>query len=220
MAVNPKIECFWRDLVTEYCHGFESSSVFTPPPFFVETLPGRSNPTLPPLTLHMHPQEVIPTFLTSNIYIGLYFPMARTLEWPRSYEMVKVLPIFRTIRGGGIRGNLNFRLLGDSFWYWRREGFRSRREFRSLYKQRSQHHPLIFAKQFSCCRLHSMCDFHPICYIATVDEQSNHHAGYKYSYHTSTQRTLIVSCCILPPIRHCCDSQSPQQSWKSAYPHA
>ena len=69
MAVNPIIECFSKDLVTEYCPGLESSAFYTEPPFFVKTLPGRSNRSLPRLPLHMHAQEIIPTFLTWNINI-------------------------------------------------------------------------------------------------------------------------------------------------------
>jgi hypothetical protein len=38
IAVNPIIECFSWDLVTEYWKGLESSAVHTAPPFFVETL--------------------------------------------------------------------------------------------------------------------------------------------------------------------------------------
>jgi len=47
MAVNPIIECFSRDLVPEYYQGSESSAVYTAPPLFVESLPGRSNMSLP-----------------------------------------------------------------------------------------------------------------------------------------------------------------------------
>jgi len=39
MAVNPIIDCFWRDLVPEYCQGLESSVVYTAPPFL-------SNPSM------------------------------------------------------------------------------------------------------------------------------------------------------------------------------
>jgi hypothetical protein len=70
MAVNPIVECFWRDLVPEYCHGLESSAVNTAPLFFVEYLQGRSNQSLPRLPLHMHAEEIIRTVLKSNIHIG------------------------------------------------------------------------------------------------------------------------------------------------------
>jgi len=62
MAVNPIIECFSRDLVTEYCQGLESSAIYNAPPFFVETLPGRSNRSLPRLPLHMYAEGIIPAF--------------------------------------------------------------------------------------------------------------------------------------------------------------
>jgi len=69
MAVNPIIECFSRDLVPKYCHSLELSAVYTAPPFFVESLPGRPDRSLPRLPLHMHGERIVPTFLTSNIYI-------------------------------------------------------------------------------------------------------------------------------------------------------
>jgi len=79
MAVDPIIECFSRDLIPEYCKGLESSAVYTAPPFFVESLHGDTNRSLPRLPLHMHAEEIISTFLTSNIYIGLRLPKALTL---------------------------------------------------------------------------------------------------------------------------------------------
>jgi len=78
MAVNPTIECFSRDLDTEYCHSLESSEVYPAPSFFVETLPDRSNRSLPHLPLHTHAQAMIPRFLTSNIVIRLCLPNAPT----------------------------------------------------------------------------------------------------------------------------------------------
>jgi len=54
MAVNPIIECFSRDLVTKYCQGLESNTVYTACPIFVESLPGHSNRSLPHLRLLMH----------------------------------------------------------------------------------------------------------------------------------------------------------------------
>jgi len=47
MAVNPIIERFSRDLGIEYCEGLESSTDYTVPPLFVETLSGLSNRSLP-----------------------------------------------------------------------------------------------------------------------------------------------------------------------------
>jgi hypothetical protein len=67
------------DLVTEYCQGLESSAVYTAPLFLVETLPGRSNMSLPRLPLHMHAQVIILTFLMWNIDIGICHPKALTL---------------------------------------------------------------------------------------------------------------------------------------------
>jgi len=115
MAVNPIIECFGRDLVPEYCQGLKSSAVFTVPPFFVESLHGRSNRSLPRLPLHMHAEDIIPTFLTSNIYIGLCLPKALTLTRLRSYEMFEVLLIVRINKSVGLRGILNFHLLRKVF---------------------------------------------------------------------------------------------------------
>jgi hypothetical protein len=67
MAVKPKIECFSKDLVTEYYQGLMCSAVYTGPPCCVETLPGRSNGRLPHLLLRMDPQPIIPTLLTLTI---------------------------------------------------------------------------------------------------------------------------------------------------------
>jgi hypothetical protein len=70
MAANTIIECFGRDLVPEYCHSLESSAINSAPPFFVESLQGYSNRSLPHMLLHMHAEVIIPTVLTSNIQIG------------------------------------------------------------------------------------------------------------------------------------------------------
>jgi hypothetical protein len=70
MAVNPIIEYFWRDLVHVYCHGLESSAGNTAPPIFVESLQCGTNRLLPPLPLHMHAENNLPTALMSNIHIG------------------------------------------------------------------------------------------------------------------------------------------------------
>jgi len=74
MAVDPIIECFWRDLVPEYCQGLESSLIYTAPPFFVESLQGRPYRSLPRLPLNMHAEDIIPTFLMSTIYIWICLP--------------------------------------------------------------------------------------------------------------------------------------------------
>ena len=117
MAVNPIIESFSRDLVTGYCQSLESSAVYTAPPCFVETLPGRSNRSLPHLPLHMHAQAIIPTFLTWNINIELCLPKALNLTQLQSYEMFEVWLIVRINKSVSLRGILNFRLLRDAFPY-------------------------------------------------------------------------------------------------------
>ena len=118
MAVNPIIECFRMDLVPDYCQGLESSGVYTAPPFFVESGHGRSNRSLPRLLLYMHAEDILLTFLTSNIYIRLCLPKALTRSRLWSYEMFEVLPIVRTIKSVGHRGILNYHLLRDAFPYW------------------------------------------------------------------------------------------------------
>jgi len=117
MAVNPVIECFRRDLVPEYCQSLESSTVYTAPPIFVESVHGRSNRSLPWLPLHMHAEDIIPTFLTSYIYIGICLPKGLTLTRLRSYKLFEVLLIVRINKSVGLQGILNFRLLRDAFPY-------------------------------------------------------------------------------------------------------
>ena len=114
MTVDPIIEWFSRDLVPEYYHGSESNAVYTAPPCFVKSLPGRSNRSLPRLPLHMHTEEIVPAFLTSNIYIGRCLPNALTLTPLRLYKMFEVLLI---IESAGLRGILHFPLLRDAFPY-------------------------------------------------------------------------------------------------------
>jgi len=104
MAVNPISECFWRDLIPEYCQGLESSTIYTAPPFFVESIHGLSNRSQPRLPLHMHTGDIIPTFLTSNIYIGICLPKALALTRLWSYEMFEVLLIVRINKIVGLRG--------------------------------------------------------------------------------------------------------------------
>ena len=117
MAVYPIIGCLSRDLVTEYRHGLEYSAFYTAPPFFVETLPGRSNRSLPHLPLHMPAEAIIPTFLTLNIYIVLCLPNGLKPRRLRSYEIFTVLVIVRINQCVGLRGILHFRLLRDACLY-------------------------------------------------------------------------------------------------------
>jgi len=117
MAVNLIIVCFTWDLVTEYCHGLESSMVYPGPPIFVDTLPGRLNRSLPRLPLHIHAQAIIPTFLKSNIYIGLCLPKALALTQIWSYKMFQVLLFVRINKSSGRRGILNLCVVRDTFPY-------------------------------------------------------------------------------------------------------
>jgi hypothetical protein len=117
MAVNPIIESFGRDLVTDYCQGLECSAVYSAPPFFVETLPDRSNRSPHRLPFNMHTLAIISTFLTWHINIGLCLPKALTLKQPRLYKMFEVLLIVRINKTVGLRGVYNFHLIRDTFPY-------------------------------------------------------------------------------------------------------
>jgi len=59
----------------------ESSAVYTAPLFFFESLSDCSNRSLPRLLLLMHAEEIIPIFLTCNIYIRLCLPKALIMRW-------------------------------------------------------------------------------------------------------------------------------------------
>jgi len=117
MAVEPRIECFSRDLIPEYWHGLGSSTVYTALPVFVKSLPGRSNRCLLRLPLHMHAEEIVPALLTSNIYIGLCLPKALTVTRHRSYKTFEVFPIVTIDQSVGLGGILDFPLLGGLFPY-------------------------------------------------------------------------------------------------------
>jgi hypothetical protein len=115
---NPIIECCSKDLVPEYCQGFEASAVSNAPPVFIESLHGRSNRSVPRMPLHVHAEVILPTFLTSNINIRLYLPKVFTLTRLRCYEMFEVLLIVRINKSLDLRGAVFFHLLGDRFPYW------------------------------------------------------------------------------------------------------
>jgi hypothetical protein len=117
MALNPIIECFSRDLVTEYCQGLKSSTVYTVPPFILKTLPGRSNRRLPRLPLSIHTEAIILTFLIWNINIGLCLSLGITLTRLWSYEMFEVLLINRANRRVVRRGILIFRPRRNAILY-------------------------------------------------------------------------------------------------------
>jgi hypothetical protein len=65
----------------------------------------------------MHAENIIPTVLTSNIYMGICVPKALTLTQLLSYEMFKVLLIIRITKRVGLRGILNFRRLREAIPY-------------------------------------------------------------------------------------------------------
>jgi hypothetical protein len=114
IAVNPILEFFSSEFVPEYCHGLESSMVYTVTPFVVESIHGHSNRSVPCLPLHMHAGEVIPTFLTSSLYIGQCLPTAPTVKQLRVQEMLEVLLIVRLNDSVGLWGILKFRHLRDT----------------------------------------------------------------------------------------------------------
>jgi hypothetical protein len=117
MAVNPIIECISRDLVTEECQGLESSRVYTVSPFFVESFHGRSNRSLPRLVLHMPPDEMFPTFITTNIYIRQCHPKTLTLTLLHSANMFEVILIAGINTIVGLQGIRNFRALRNVIPY-------------------------------------------------------------------------------------------------------
>jgi hypothetical protein len=117
MAVIAIIECFRRDHVPEYCQCLESSAVCTAHPFFVESIHSRSNWSLPRLPLRMDAEDIIPTFVMSNIYIGLCLPNALMLTRLWSYRTFEGLLIARINNCVGLLGILNVQLLRDSFPY-------------------------------------------------------------------------------------------------------
>jgi len=70
----------------------------------------------------MPAEDIISTFLMSNIYIGLCLPKALTLTRLRSYKLFEVLLIVRINNSVGLQGIVNFRMLGDAFPYWLARG--------------------------------------------------------------------------------------------------
>jgi len=65
----------------------------------------------------MHAEGIIPTFLKSNIYIGICLPKTLTLTRLRAYETFEFLLIVTINENVGLRGMLNFCLLRDAFPY-------------------------------------------------------------------------------------------------------
>jgi len=141
--------------------------------FFFESLPGCSNRSLPLLPLHMQGEETIPTFVMSNINIWLRLPNALTLTRLRLYEL------FRINKSVGVGECSACPCQGTRFHTGWWEGLLSRRVSHSLNNPWLELHPLFFAEKFWHRRYHSMCDFHPVHYIVTVNDSTNCHAGYK-----------------------------------------
>jgi len=206
MAVNPIIEFFSRDQVPKYCQSEESSTDYTSPPWFLEYLLCHSKSNLPHLVLHKHAEEVIPTFVTSIIDIGLCLPEAVKLSWLRSYKLFQVLPIIRINNSVGLSGIFYFPLLGETFPYQPARGIDLKEGVlfpqQSKVGTRSRH----LARIFVSCRYNSQRDFHSVDCTATVNKYSNRHAQYMPSQHTSTTRDLTdrlnMLLCIQPCIRH------------------
>jgi len=63
------------------------------------------------LPLHLHAEEMIPTLLTSNIYIGVCLPTALTLTRLWLDAMFEVLLIVRIYTRVAHQGIVSFRLL-------------------------------------------------------------------------------------------------------------
>jgi hypothetical protein len=87
MAINTFPGFFARDIIPEYCDGFESSEVHSGPSFFVEFLPSSSNRSIPHLALSVHAKEIICIFIKSSSYIPLCHLRSLTWTQPRSYKM-------------------------------------------------------------------------------------------------------------------------------------
>jgi len=65
----------------------------------------------------MHADEIIPTVMTWNIYIGLCLSEAHARIRCQLYEMFKVKLLVSINKHTGLQGTLNFPLPRDSFWY-------------------------------------------------------------------------------------------------------
>jgi hypothetical protein len=109
MQVSSIIESFSRDLVPEYCQSFKSGAGCTAHPCFIESLYGCSNRSLPCLPLHMHAEQIIPIFLTSNLDSGLHVAKAPNLTELWLYEMFEVFEIVRINQSMSRGAILNYR---------------------------------------------------------------------------------------------------------------
>jgi len=149
--------------------------------FVFQYLHGLSDRSLPRLPLHMHAENVFPTFLTSTINIGLCLPKAHTQTQLRMYKLFEVLPIVWNHKAWACWEFSTSPCQETDFCTGWRVWFISRREFRSLHNPRSELHPLIFAEKCSHCRYHSTCHFHPDCYTVMVNTYSKRHSRYMQS---------------------------------------
>ena len=89
-----------------------SSMAYTILPIVFKSLHGQSNRRLHYLPLHMHGEEIVPTYFTLNIYIKIWIPPALTLTRLESYK------IFINNKSVGLRGILHFPLLRDAYPDW------------------------------------------------------------------------------------------------------
>jgi len=219
MAVNSIIEWLSRDPNAEYCQGLDSSAVSTAPPVLVETLPCRSNRSLPRLPLHMHTQPIIPTFLMSNICIGRCLPKSLTLTWPRSYKMLEVLPIIRINKSMCDRRILNFCLQRVAFpyrlvkWITLKEGVPQPLKFkvRTLTPDSSW---TVLALQISLnVWLPPRLPHSDSQWILQPPRRVQSVVTHQH------RRKLNPSHCIQPCIWHCYHSHSSLWFWQPAYPH-
>jgi hypothetical protein len=65
----------------------------------------------------MHPDDIIPTFPTSNIFLGLRLPKSLTPTDLWSYKMFEVMLIVRINNSMADRRILNFPMLRDTVAY-------------------------------------------------------------------------------------------------------
>jgi len=112
MAGNPMLNAFQGISSTSIITGesnLESNAVCTVPPFCFKSLPGHSNRSLSHLPLPIHAEDIIPTYVNWNTYIGLCWPKALTLTRLRSDEL------FINIKSVVLRVILSFPLLRHGF---------------------------------------------------------------------------------------------------------
>lgn len=77
--------------------------VYTALPYTVELPHGRSNRILCRLWVNMNVEEIFPTFVSLNIYIGLRLPEALTVRQLSLYNIFEELLIIRINTCGGLQ---------------------------------------------------------------------------------------------------------------------